>query len=151
MITYSRSRLSGGSKGNPSPSVICARPDAPIPSRTLPGARSSITSTWLASANGWRVNAGTIAVPRRTRSVRAAAAANRVAVSRPVAAPITAQPVPTPAASARATRSRKCSVSVGPNANPARPLVAIVSDPITRRCSFRTASVPTWVPAAIRP
>jgi hypothetical protein len=55
----------------------------PMPMATRPGAASARPATVWASAAGARVNAGTIAVPRRSRGSQAAASASGVNASRP--------------------------------------------------------------------
>jgi hypothetical protein len=81
-------------------------PPGPMPRRRRPGAIPAIDWACAATANGWRGQMGTIAVPSPIRRVRAAAAAIIVSASGPVAA-VMSQAVDSSSDSAR---SISCSV-----------------------------------------
>ena len=81
----SRTRLYGSTNGTPfHRSTITFELD-PMPNAKRPGAASASVATLCAMSAGDRVNAGTIAVPRRSRGSHAAASASGVNASAPSA------------------------------------------------------------------
>jgi hypothetical protein len=83
IATYSRVRASGFAKGIPyQPSTTCG-PETPIPRMKRPPERWSIVIAAIAVAAGWRALICMIAVPRRSRSVRAPHQARGESASEP--------------------------------------------------------------------
>ena len=83
--TTSRTFLYGSTNGTPFQRSTMTLLDEPMPMANRPGAASASEATHWARHAGARVNAGTIAVPRRSRGSHAAARASGVNASAPSA------------------------------------------------------------------
>ena len=81
----SRVRLYGSTNGTPFQRSTITFDDVPMPKANRPGAASARLATHWAMQAGARVNAGTMAVPRRRRGSQAAARASGVKASAPSA------------------------------------------------------------------
>ena len=83
--TTSRTFLYGSSNGTPFHFSTITLLEEPTPITKRPGAASAIVATDCANSAGVRVNAGTMAVPKRRRGSHAAAMASGVNASAPSA------------------------------------------------------------------
>ena len=81
--TTSRTRLYGSTNGTPFQRSTITFDDEPTPKAKRPGAASAMAATDWAMHAGARVNAGTMAVPSRSRGSHAAASASGVKASGP--------------------------------------------------------------------
>ena len=81
----SRTLLYGSTKGTPFQRSTITFELEPMPKANRPGAASASDATLWAIRAGDRVNAGTMAVPRRSRGSHAAASASGVNASAPSA------------------------------------------------------------------